>query len=523
MTLVLEVEFLSGVAFLATGPGSPVPDWPPQPDRIFSALVAAWGAGGEDERGGRALEWLERQEPPRIAASGHSPRTAPVVFVPPNDPRSNRAKTATQVLPAKRKRQQRLFPATRPHDPVVRFYWNDIEVTDETLGALQELARNVAYVGHSASLTRCRFELLAESAAGHDDPQAAHDDPQAAHDDPQTMRGDPQATPGASRPPRPHLHAPRLKVYPGRLAELRREFAAGRRPHPGTPVQAAEAEATHWQGTFADRWLLLEHIAGRIPDLRVASVVAKTIRDAIMSGYRNIGSGDDIPEVVSGHTPDRRPTRDPHIAIVPLPFVGFPHADGHVMGFAVIPPRDSLILEDKVFLAALRRVAPIDENRGRRVMEVTSGEGTSSDRAFSIELSPAFEPPPGLRSLDPALYTRPSRTFATATPIVLDRFLKRRGEAREEEIRGLLAGACRNIGLPEPELVVADKHSALEGAPSAYPSSGEPDWMRWRLPGKLASRQLVHAVIRFPVEVRGPVLLGAGRFLGMGLCRPIDT
>lgn len=210
------------------------------------------------------------------------------------------------------------------------------------------------------------------------------------------------------------------------------------------------------------------------------------------------------------------------MAIVPLPFVGFPHADGHVMGFAVIPPRESRILEDRTFLAALREVAPIDESRGRRMMSVTSGVGTPSDRAFSIGVSPAFEPPAGLRSLDPELYTRVSRRFATLTPIVLDRFLKRKGEAREEEIRELIAGACRNIGLPEPELVIADKHSALEGAPSAYPSSGEPEWMRWRLPGTLASRQLVHAVIRFPVAVRGPVILGAGRFLGMGLCRPID-
>lgn len=487
MTLVLEVEFLSGVAFIATAPNSPVPDWPPQPDRIFSALVAAWAASGGDEGGKRALEWLEGQEPPRIDASAHTPRTAPVVFVPPNDPRVDRAKTATQVLPASRRRQPRLFPATRPHDPVVRLCWDDVEVDDATLEALQELARNVAYVGHSSSLTRCRFELTAEP------PAARH-----------------------------AFQTPRRSVYQGRLAELVREFEAGRRPHPGAPVRALVAAVEDPRGVFADRWLLLEHIDGRIPDLRAAAIVSKTIRDTIMSGYMRIGSGDDIPEVVSGHAPDRRPSRDPHMAIVPLPFVGFPHADGHVMGFAVIPPRESRILEDRTFLAALREVAPIDESRGRRMMSVTSGVGTPSDRAFSIGVSPAFEPPAGLRSLDPELYTRVSRRFATLTPIVLDRFLKRKGEAREEEIRELIAGACRNIGLPEPELVIADKHSALEGAPSAYPSSGEPEWMRWRLPGTLASRQLVHAVIRFPVAVRGPVILGAGRFLGMGLCRPID-
>ena len=39
---------------------------------------------------------------------------------------------------------------------------------------------------------------------------------------------------------------------------------------------------------------------------------------------------------------------------------------------------------------------------------------------------------------------------------------------------------------------------------------------------RLASRQLTHAVLQFPEPVRGPVLLGAGRFAGLGLCRALD-
>ena len=113
--------------------------------------------------------------------------------------------------------------------------------------------------------------------------------------------------------------------------------------------------------------------------------------------------------------------------------------------------------------------------------------------------------------------------IATVTPVVLDRHLKEDGEARREEMAGLIAAACANIGLPEPQVVVADKHSALEGAPSAWPSARAPAWMRWRLPATLASRALTHAVIRFDKPVQGPVMLGAGRFVGLGLCRPIET
>ena len=63
MSLVLEIECLTGVYRATQGPASEQPDWPPQPDRVFSALVSAWATRGErrDERA--ALEWLEAAEP----------------------------------------------------------------------------------------------------------------------------------------------------------------------------------------------------------------------------------------------------------------------------------------------------------------------------------------------------------------------------------------------------------------------------------------------------------------------------
>jgi len=486
MTLVLEVEYLSGVSFAAIGPDSEKSDWPPQPDRIFSALVATWAVRGQDSQEAEALEWLEKLPVPHILASDAESRTGVVVFVPPNDPRSDKQKTAKGVLPSLRSRQPRRFPATRPHDAVVRLLWDGVAPKEGILTALQRLASDMAYVGHSASLTRCRFLL--------------DDEP----------------------PDVSEVRSPQRQVYAGRLAELRRTFDAGRRPLPGArvaPVSEAKQERTN---IFGERWLILEHVAGDMPDLRACALVAKTLRDALLSGYQRIGLGNEIPEVISGHATDGTPARAPHLAVIPLPFAGFPHADGHVMGFALIPPRDSTITDDENFRKVLRKLAPIDEDYGRRVLTLTTKDGTPSDRAFSIDLSPTFEPPVGKRSLDPALYTRPAPIFATITPIVLDRHLKEKGATRQKEIATQIAIACQNVGLPEPEAIVGDKHSAIEGASSAYPSGKSPPWMRWRLPPSLASRQLTHAVIRFAVPVEGPVILGAGRFMGLGLCRPLD-
>jgi CRISPR-associated protein Csb2 len=484
MTLVLEIEYLSGVSFATSGPDSDVPEWPPQPDRIFSALVATWAARGQNQHEAEALEWLESLPPPQIIASEATLRTSAIVFVPPNDPRSDRQKNAKGVLPAMRSRQPRRFPAARPDDAIVRLRWAGIAARGEALQALQALARDTAYVGHSTSLTRCRF-LLDQCAVFSA-----------------------EASPADRR------------IYGGRFEELRRTFEAGRRPLPGARVAPAVPAARARANIFGGRWLLLEHVAGEMPDLRACAVVAKTLRDALLSGYQRLGL--DIPQTISGHAADGSPSRSPHVAFVPLSFTGFPHADGHAMGFALVPPQHGGILDDDNFRKVLRELALMDDDRGRRILPLKTKQGTPSDRAFSIELSPTFEPPAGRRSLDPQLYTRSACVFGTVTPIALDRHLKEKGAARQSELASLITMACRNIGLPEPEAIVADKHSAIEGAPSAYPSGNAPPWTRWRLPPSLASRQLTHAMIRFAEPIEGPVILGAGRYLGLGLCRPLD-
>ena len=67
--LVLRVEFLTGVCMATrhTDPTRSVPEWPPHPDRLYSALVAAAaepdGSGGTDLPSGaqQVLRWLAEQ------------------------------------------------------------------------------------------------------------------------------------------------------------------------------------------------------------------------------------------------------------------------------------------------------------------------------------------------------------------------------------------------------------------------------------------------------------------------------
>ena len=483
MSLVLEIEFLTGVCRAAREPGNDAPDWPPQPDRVFSALVSAWAARGERPEERAALEWLEEQPPPAIHASDHTSRTAPDVFVPPNDPKASKAtKTYLKVMPDRRPRQPRRFPVARPEDPVMALIWQAVPEAP-LFDALDTLARYVGYVGHSASLTRCRF--------------LAADVPTRSH---------------PAQPARRH-------VYPGRLRELERAHRANPvRPviRPGAPVFSPTVAIER----SPDDWLVLEVLHGEAPDthapdIRASAIVCRVLRQALMSGYRKIGLEDAIPQVVSGHAPDGTPTRLPHLAIAPLAFAGFPHADGRVLGFAVIPPRGTTFDRIDGFRAAFESVARYRPDEERRVLKL---EGQPLNEPLC--LAPAPNDRAQKRSLSSGPYMRPSRLWASATPIVLERHLKRKDDA---EVRELVARACDHAGLPrpDPERVQVGKHSAVDGIPPARPLAGEPRWNRWKTPKSLASRQLVHAVIDFERDVCGPVLLGAGRFTGLGLCRGV--
>ena len=226
---------------------------------------------------------------------------------------------------------RRRFPVACLEDPTMALVW-DVESAPKTLRTLDAIARDVGYLGHSTSLVRCRF-----------------------------LSGD------STVPTRPPSSAQR-RVYPGRLAELERAHHANPTrpmilPGAGVPPSYGQESSPPDPG-----WLVLEVVDGIVPDIRAAALVTRVLRHTLMSGYRAIGMAEGIPEIVSGHTADRKPTRSPHVAIVPMAFVGFPHSDGRVFGFALIPPAQTELQDISGFRAAFEKVAPFDPGDERRVL-----------------------------------------------------------------------------------------------------------------------------------------------------------
>jgi CRISPR-associated protein Csb2 len=130
-------------------------------------------------------------------------------------------------------------------------------------------------------------------------------------------------------------------------------------------------------------------------------------------------------------------------------------------------------------------------------------------------------------------WCRPARRWLTVTPIALDRFPGNLRGARKEtrdraeaEAAAGIVQACINAGLAaEPsdvKNVTVRLDAPLVGIPASPVgriSPGNRHFPGYQV-GQGTPRACVHAEIEFAEPVRGPVLIGAGRFLGYGLCLP---
>lgn len=483
----LEVEYLAGRSVATARHDRESAEWPPHPGRLFCALVAACHEGDltedEQEAGRSALLWLERQNPPAISVSAATHRDVLPVFVPVNDKNEQckiDAKKKVKFHPAingeiaiRRGRQERAFPSVTPARATLHFVWTLAAGIEPHLPALARLAACVTYLGHSSSLVR----VSVADAPGEITYVPAEN-------------GD--------------------KVFrvpaPGRLRELEQAFRRQSRPSPGTyhtyrfvgdekPL-AAKPPA---ESVFGD--LIVCQIDGRsfLP-LSGALRLTDAVRQAVLQATDRAGR--QVKSLVSGHTDGGGVSRDDHVAYVPLANIGHRHADGKVMGFAVVLPRN------------LGRFSP----ERREILRALAGLDTIGfdGHAWAVTLVGADA---GLQSLRTDAYTaesasqrKRSRRWASVTPVLCDRFPKDKDGERVEDV---IADSVERVVGCRPHVEV-DKISRFRGVPPSFRfhrDRKEADVPRYR----------THAVVEFDREVRGPLLVGAGRFLGLGLfqvCEP---
>lgn len=532
-------------------------EWPPHPARLFSAAVAAWADHGDQDDAERAaLEWWEALAPPTIDCSlGELElvERAPVThFVPVNDTMvvardtartyaalvaaevaandpnlDDKARTKAtaklekarvkatddsrkaaqgvapddrdEILPTKRGKQGRRFPTIRPAHPFVTYHWQpndgDSVAVERHLAVLDGLVARIPRLGHSS--TPVSITLTQEI-----DPNEAN----------------------VVLEPGPGRRVIGLRVpTDGQLDNLIRAYEGSRQgTEPRTmPARIAsyrrpETNTSPQPSSIGEDWIVLTPDDGSRLMVRDIPGVAQTLRAALMSVAGRDGA--EIPEAISGHRPrtgsgggPTKPSTRPHLMVLGLPFAGHPKATGEVLGLAVVLPHESPTsgVDDEgwhAIQAAVRdfieRGGRLTFKGGRRPIRLRPGSLTELNATSTVDR-----------------WAKPSRTWVSVTPIALSRNPGQLGHANpakrevaHEKAKAIIATACEQIGLPRPRSVEISLDALVRGARPVHTFP----------PARTGSitRVQVHAEITFDQAVAGPIVLGAGRFQGLGLFLP---
>lgn len=554
--LAIEVELLTGRYAATAHNDRGRAEWPPHPARFFSALVAALHDHEEVDPAERAaLLWLEEQSAPALRADPESRvgrRQVHDVYVPVNDvtlgedtesfdesaqraiavaraklqqseaivnfetkkdPSSEKVTRATKswekaneelkkreaalakgppatdvvaaiaLLPERRPRQVRTFPVVIPETPTFAFLWREADAMEHRK-ALERLCARVTRLGHSSSLVRCNLveRDIAPTLLPSDDGEI-------------TLR-----VIGAGQLKRlesafDHHRAVESRVLPARPQRYR-------------CASEVAASSVHTESVFSSDWVIFECVGGSRPVSSRSTDLARALRGALLEQHGGTG----LPETLSGHA-ESAPAERPHVAFVPLPFVGHEHADGAIMGCALVLPRQ-LPKSDRETL--FRLIARWEKERADERGNLTLAAGSLPPFTLRrVDVS-------AKRSLSPDLWCRASMRFITATPIALDRNpgnlrsnLDGTAHKAAVEAQRSISDACLRVVGVRPASVEVSLAPLLPGAQHVR------EYLPWPgRPGRTA-RMRVHADIRFAQPVRGPLLLGAGRYFGLGLCLPV--
>jgi len=450
--MYLQVFFPSGRYYAAETNDPSLPEWPPHPSRLFSALVAsAYRSGsGITESKRKALKWLESQPPPVIASPDADLSPAYTAYVPPGDIQGRKGKRGQEEYEhgIHRWRQPRYFPsAFIMGEPVVYYNWKE-DPEDDLLAVFDEITSGVTHVGTSHSMA------IITSFPGE-------------------MMQCPTLSPDPDG--KSFIRVPTL----GRLEELDsvlEQTAGVRRPTAACePLTSYRSEKSNF---ISDEGLelLTFRISGTMHGADTSAFIGKALRRAVMSVL-----GNDAPPAVHGHNGRE------HVGWLPLPDVGHSFASGRIVGIGIMLPQGLDTDQRQDIMRGLACVHDIRLPDGRMIQLVYPKPGERVPIALSRKT-----------------WTQPSRTWATVTPVVLDRPPKRLIDKR---VCNALSESLHFAGYPAPQDIQISKFSMFSGAPPAF-----------RVP---TTKPRYHALVRFQKPIAGPVIAGRLRYFGVGLFRPL--
>lgn len=216
-----------------------------------------------------------------------------------------------------------------------------------------------------------------------------------------------------------------------------------------------------------------------------ANVIAAWMRHAAGETLGNFRDAAWVKNVVMGHCEKSEIQR--RWAYIPLPSVHAEYGDGLIRHVAVLAPDDG----DKNLAAALDG-CPLTNAKGE-VMAALSAQ----DRL-------------------PPMYGGTFQVWRTVTPVVFPGHWLRRGRHREGRLHSMLAAMLAEAGIEEESVkrCAVQNEPFFKGCELAHQA---------KTPRHLRDLPRMHLELELKKQVRGPILLGLGRFAGLGCLAGVNV
>lgn len=495
-------------------------DWPPAPARLFQALVAAAPKTGDalEESCRDALAWLEQQSAPVIAAPPMYPGQFLKRFEPNNDldAKGGDIRRIAEVRGATKEVRPKLFDASVPLLYVWRFDRDDAQAK-----GVCNIADGLYQLGRGVDMAWATAEVFADETAAQAKLIGYQGVIYRPSESENSLGGVELACPEQgsleSLELRYRTGETRFRrVQDGRTTKT--EFSNAPKPRfrpvvydsPATRLLFELRRTTESGAPFAP-WPL-KQAAALVQKLRDGAVVRLSHKD--LSKHFDAGT---INKVLIGKEATEA-DKALRIRIVPLPSIGHAQVNRSIRRVLVDVPPDCPIRADDVAWAFAGLELPassVDEETGEMLIspvELVRADDESMLAHYGV----------GQHGLS-------SRVWRSVTPLALPDVAKRRGmdsaRSKEEARNGstrqaknrsavhAVAQALRHVGLRQcvANIRVQREPFEVKGERAEVFSAGT----------RFSGRQLWHVEIEFTEAVDGPVVLGNGRYAGLGLMAPV--
>jgi len=420
-------------------------EWPPSPGRLFSALINTFSIMAKNVASDRTiLQWFESLMAPEIIypEAIEKEYTPVVVYVPVNSYKDK----GTFLHPTRLERQ---FPSVHAYDDRLYYSWPGVEPHPQ----MEQLLSYFSCFGTSRSMMEARLvQELPEEAKSF-----------------------------IHLKPTDNGLGKRLSCYhPGRLAISDSAYEQNIKTTPTHHVGYKQYKAP--MPSLAQISTFFKLSGPYLVHGVEAALLASAVRGRLLNIARQL---DLTPNALIG-----KDSKSPHMAFLPLPFVGHRFATGMIMGMNITMPK---------------LVDPQELQDCMQIMHQFIVEGgTVKYRNEEWTLSPVPDNDMTPYTLRPAAWNRSSQFWKTVSPAEIN---WRKGSKYIHEL-------CQKLNLPV-SYVTVQQYSYFNGSRRA-------DQYVDRSILRPDRRKLfkTHFLVEFSEKVQGPLYIGNTSNFGLGLLKP---